>query len=365
MLKISKIQEIIPEKEISLLKKISDMGHEDIRFCTDSETNLKAIIAVHSTKLGPGLGGCRMWNYENTIAALTDVLRLSRGMTYKASITGLNLGGGKAVIIGDATKEKTEKMMESFGQFVNSLNGKYITAEDVGMTTADMEIIKRKTQHVVGTPKSMGGSGDPSVVTAYGVYMGMKGAAQFLWGSDKLNGKKIFIQGVGNVGRNLINYLQKEDAIILINDIKKDKVEEIQKQFNVQILNDAEMFEKKIDIYSPCALGATLNEKTIPKLSCSIIAGAANNQLEKEGVHDIMLKDKNIIYAPDFLINAGGLINVYSELKQFNQDKALQKTEEIYETTISILNKSAKENISSHTAALSIAKDRLRSLSQY
>jgi len=362
MLKFSKIQEIIPKNEISLLKKVSDMGHEDIRFCTDSETNLKAIIAVHNTKLGPGLGGCRMWNYKNNLAALTDVLRLSRGMTYKASITGLNLGGGKAVIIGDSTKDKTEKMMESFGQFVDSLNGQYITAEDVGMTTSDMEIIKRKTSHVVGTPKSMGGSGDPSVVTAYGVYMGMKGSAKFLWGDDNLKGKKIFIQGIGNVGKNLIKYLQKEDAIILINDIKKEKAEEIKKQFNVQILSDEEIFNNKIDIYSPCALGATLNDHTIPKLSCSIVAGAANNQLEKEGIHDIMLKNRKIVYAPDFLINAGGLINVYSELKKLNQDKALQQTEEIYETTISILKKSEKENISSHAAALSIAQERLRSV---
>ena len=192
--------------------------------------------------------------------------------------------------------------------------------------------------------------------------MGMKGAAKFLWGNDKLNGKKIFIQGVGNVGRNLINYLQKEDAIILINDIKKEKIEEMKKQFNVDSLSDEMMFNEKIDIYSPCALGATLNDNTIPKLSCSIVAGAANNQLATEGIHDMMLKNRNIVYAPDFLINAGGLINVYSELKKFNQEKALRKTEEIYETTISILKKSEKENISSHTAALSIAEERLRSI---
>ena len=361
MLKFSKIQEIIPEKEISLLKNISNMGHEDIIYCTDTETNLKAIIAVHSTKLGPGLGGCRMWNYESNLAAINDVLRLSRGMTFKASITGLNLGGGKAVIIGDSSKDKTEKMMESFGEFVESLNGKYITAEDVGMTTSDMEMIKRKTNHVVGTPKSMGGSGDPSVVTAYGVYMGMKGSANFLWNNDNLKGKKILIQGIGNVGKNLIQYLQKEDANIYINDINKEKIEEIKKQYNVSELNDIDMFKEKIDIYSPCALGATLNNNTIPKLTCSIVAGAANNQLEQEGVHDIMLKNRNILYAPDFLINAGGLINVYSELKKFDQEKALNKTEEIYNTTISILDKSKKEDISSHSAALSIAQERLSS----
>ena len=210
MIKISTINEVLPRSEMQLLEKYFYNEHEKILFCNDSKSNLKAIIAVHNTKLGPGLGGCRMWNYQNENEALIDVLRLSRGMTYKASITGLNLGGGKAVIIGNSKTEKTKEMMESFGEFVESLHGKYITAEDVGMTPSDMQIISTKTSHVVGTPKEMGGSGDPSIVTAYGVYMGIKGAAKFRWGNDSLSNKKVFVQGVGKVGSYLVDYLNYE-----------------------------------------------------------------------------------------------------------------------------------------------------------
>lgn len=360
MIKISTINEVLSKNEVKILEEQSYIGHEKILFCNDSKSKLKAIIAVHNTKLGPGLGGCRMWDYKNQNEALIDVLRLSRGMTYKASITGLNLGGGKAVIIGDSKTEKTTEMMESFGEFVESIAGKYITAEDVGMSPEDMKIIKRKTSHVVGTPKEMGGSGDPSIVTAYGVYMGIKGAAKFRWGSDKLEGKKIFVQGIGKVGGYLVEYLQKEGCEITINDIDNEKMENIVKKYGAKIVSQNEMFKQNIDIYAPCALGSTLNDKNIKNLSCEIIAGAANNQLEKEGIHDINLKKKGIIYAPDFLINAGGLINVYSELKNWDQEKALRKTENIYDTTISILSRSKKEDISTHEAALTIAKERLR-----
>jgi len=360
MIKISTISEVLSENEVKLLKKESYTGHEQILFCNDPKSNLKAIIAVHNTKLGPGLGGCRMWNYKNQNEALIDVLRLSRGMTYKASITGLNLGGGKAVIIGDSKTEKTPEMMESFGEFVEYVAGKYITAEDVGMSPNDMKIIRRKTSHVVGTPKDMGGSGDPSIVTAYGVYMGIKGAAKFRWGSDQLANKKVFVQGIGKVGGYLLEYLKKEGCEITINDIDKEKMSNIAQKSNVKIISTDEMFKQKTDIYAPCALGATLNDKNIENLSCEIIAGAANNQLETEGVHDIQLKKKGILYAPDFLINAGGLINVYSELKNWDQEKTLKKTENIYDTTISILSRSKKEDISTHKAALSIAKERLR-----
>ena len=359
MIKISTISEVLSKNEVELLEKESYTNHEKILFCNDTKSNLKAIIAVHNTKLGPGLGGCRMWNYKNQREALIDVLRLSRGMTYKASITGLNLGGGKAVIIGDSKTEKTKEMMESFGEFVESLAGKYITAEDVGMSPNDMKIISKKTSHVVGTPKEMGGSGDPSIVTAYGVYMGIKGAAKFRWGNDQLKNKKIFVQGIGKVGGYLVEYLKKEGCEITINDIDNEKMEHIVKKHGVKIIPTNQMFQQDLDIYAPCALGATLNDKNIENLSCEIIAGAANNQLEKEGVHDIKLKKKGILYAPDFLINAGGLINVYSELKNWNQEKTLKKTENIYDTTISILSRSSAEDISTHKAALSIAKERL------
>ena len=360
MIKISTINEVLSKNEVKILEKESYSSHEQILFCNDPKSNLKAIIAVHNTKLGPGLGGCRMWNYQNQNEALIDVLRLSRGMTYKASITGLNLGGGKAVIIGDSKTEKTTEMMESFGEFVEHVAGKYITAEDVGMSPNDMKIIKRKTSHVVGTPKDMGGSGDPSIVTAYGVYMGIKGAAKFRWGSDQLTNKKVFVQGVGKVGGYLIEYLKKEGCEITINDIDREKMSTVAQKSNVKIISTDEMFKQNMDIYAPCALGATLNDKNIESLSCEIIAGAANNQLEKEGIHDVKLKKKGILYAPDFLINAGGLINVYSELKNWNQEKTLKKTENIYDTTISILSRSKKEDISTHKAALSIAKERLR-----
>ena len=359
MIEISTINEFISRNEIQVMDRSSFEGHEKILFCNDPKTNLKAIIAVHNTKLGPGLGGCRMWNYKNEKEALNDVLRLSRGMTYKASITGLNLGGGKAVIIGDSKTEKTKQMMESFGEFVETLSGKYITAEDVGMSPDDMKIISNKTTHVVGTPKEMGGSGDPSVVTAYGVYMGIKGAAKYRWGSDKLENKRVFVQGVGKVGGFLIEYLKKDGCDIIIHDIDQKKMFDVAKKFDTKITNENEMFKQQIDIYSPCALGATLNDKNISELSCEIIAGAANNQLEKEGIHDIALKKKNILYAPDFLINAGGLINVYSELKNWKQEKALKKTENIYDTTISILSRSEKDRTSTHNAALSIAQERL------
>ena len=360
MIKTSTIKEALSKNEVKLLNKESYVGHEKILFCHDPKTNLKAIIAVHNTKLGPGLGGCRMWNYKNQTEALIDVLRLSRGMTYKASITGLNLGGGKAVIIGDSKTEKTNQMMEAFGEFVESVEGKYITAEDVGMSPIDMKIISSKTSHVVGTPKEMGGSGDPSIVTAYGVYMGIKGSAKFRWGNDNLLNKKVFVQGVGKVGGYLVDYLAKEGCEISINDIDENKMKEVVKKHNnVRIISKDDMFTQNVDIYAPCALGATLNSKNIESLSCDIIAGAANNQLEKEGVHDLLLQKKGILYAPDFLINAGGLINVYSELKNWNQEKTLQKTENIYDTTISILSRSKKEEISTHQAALSIARERL------
>ena len=359
MIKISTINEAISNNEVQVLDSSIYNGHEKILFCKDTSTNLKAIIAVHSTKLGPGLGGCRMWDYKNQNEALNDVLRLSRGMTYKASITGLNLGGGKAVIIGDSKKDKTKELMESFGEFVESLGGKYITAEDVGMSPSDMKDIRKKTSHVVGTPKEMGGSGDPSIVTAYGVYMGIKGSAKFRWGNDNLQNKKVFVQGVGKVGGFLIDYLKKDGCEIIINDIDIEKMSEIASNKNVNIVSENEMFNKSYDIYAPCALGATLNDENIEALKCEIIAGGANNQLEKEGFHDVLLKKKNILYAPDFLINAGGLINVYSELKKWDKEKTLRMTENIYDTTISILKRSEKEDISTHKAALSIAKERL------
>jgi leucine dehydrogenase len=346
---------------VQIMKMMTDMSHEQVVFCQDKETGLKAIIAIHDTTLGPALGGTRMWNYENESDALKDVLRLSRGMTFKAAITGLSLGGGKAVIIGDARTQKNQALMRKFGEFVNGLSGRYITAEDVGMSTIDMEYVKMETNHVTGIPVEMGGSGDPSPVTAYGVYMGMKASAKFKWGSDNLSGKKVLVQGVGHVGENVVKHLTEDGAIVLINDINEDNLKRVSEKYNCEIVLGSSVYDLDIDIYSPCALGATLNDETIPLLKCEIVAGAANNQLEEELKHGQALKDLNIVYAPDFLINAGGLINVYSELSVYNRERALEQTRKIYDTTLQILIKAESENITTHDAALQLAKERIAS----
>ncbi|MDQ3191581.1 MAG: leucine dehydrogenase [Bacteroidota bacterium] len=336
--------------------------HEQVVFCQDQATGLKAIIAIHNTVLGPSLGGTRMWRYENETAALNDVLRLSRGMTYKASITGLNLGGGKAVIIGDSRKDKSEALMRRFGKFVNSLGGKYITAEDVGISTRDMEFVNMETEHVSGLPESMGGSGDPSPVTAYGVYMGMKAAAQVKWGSDSLAGKKVGVQGIGHVGESLVEYLSKENAKVFVCDIYEDSLKNVVSKFNAQVVSVDEFYDIDMDIYAPCALGATVNNETLGRLKCSIIAGAANNQLADEDIHGALVMKKGILYAPDFLINAGGLINVYSELEGYNRDRSMKRAENIYHTTLDIFKMSKEENIPTYQAANRLAEQRIASM---
>ena len=354
--------------EIKELKKagtgvfgaVSELGHEQVVFCHDEATGLKAIIAIHNTTLGPALGGTRMWNYATEQEALTDVLRLSRGMTYKAAISGLNLGGGKAVIIGDAKTMKSEALMRRFGKFVQSLGGKYYTAEDVNMKTSDMEYISNETKFVTGLPEAMGGGGDPSPVTAYGVYMGMKATAKKVYGSDSLAGKRVGVQGIGQVGMHLVEYLVKENAKVFITDINEEKVESVAAKFGVIPVPQNEIYSLDMDIYAPCALGATLNDETIPKLKCAMIAGAANNQLKDELRNGYMLVDRNITYAPDFLINAGGLINVYSEYTgNYNRNRAYQQAEKIYDTCLNILTLAEREKITSQEAAIQLAEKRI------
>ncbi|MFN3839557.1 MAG: Glu/Leu/Phe/Val dehydrogenase dimerization domain-containing protein [Cyclobacteriaceae bacterium] len=343
-----------------LFTSLSTLGHEQVVFCHDDATGLKAIIAIHNTTLGPALGGTRMWNYATEQEALTDVLRLSRGMTFKASISGLNLGGGKAVIIGDAKTMKTEAFLRRFGKFVNSLGGKYITAEDVNMKTADMEFIAMETKHVTGLPESAGGGGDPSPVTAYGTYLGMKASAKKVFGSDSLSGKKVAVQGVGQVGMHLVEYLVKENAVVYISDISEEKVKAVAGKYGVKAVSQEAIYDLDVDVYAPCALGATLDDSTIPKLKCSIIAGAANNQLKDEVKHGYMLMDRSITYAPDFLINAGGLINVYNEhLGNYNRQRVFEQAERIYSTCLAIFDLASKEKINTQEAAIKIAEKRI------
>jgi leucine dehydrogenase len=332
--------------------------HEQIVFCHDKDTGLKAIIGIHNTVLGPALGGTRMWKYTNEWEALNDVLRLSRGMTYKSAISGLNLGGGKAVIIGDAKTDKTPEMMVKFGQFIHSLSGKYITAEDVGTTTPDMDLIRDVTPYVTGISEARGGSGNPSPVTAYGVYMGMKAAAKQQFGSDSLAGKKVLVQGTGHVGETLIDYITKEGGIVFISDINEAKMQEVSAKYGATIYS-GDIYSADVDIYAPCALGATVNDETINKLKAKVIAGAANNQLANEVVHGKMLQEKGILYAPDFLINAGGIINVYAEIVKYDKAEAMRRTENIYNTTLEIFNFAAANGITTQQAAMSIAQKRI------
>lgn len=346
----------------TLFDPMSTFGHEQVVFCHDHETGLKAIIAIHNTVLGPALGGTRMWKYDNESEALRDVLRLSRGMSFKASISGLNLGGGKAVIIGDSKKDKSEALFRRFGKFVDSLSGKYITAEDVGTSTKDMEYVKMETDHVTGLPESMGGGGDPSPVTAYGVFMGLKAAAKHAWGNDNLTGKKVVVQGVGHVGENLVKHLTKEGAKVYIIDLNQDALKRVASETKAEVLTNLDFYGMDMDIYAPCALGATLNSENIARLKCSVIAGAANNQLAEETIHGQMLMDKGITYAPDFLINAGGLINVYSELIGYNRERALQQTEKIYDFTLNIMQNAAAQKIPTYLAANRMAEKRIQDI---
>ena len=349
----------------SPLVQMETMGHEQVLFCSDPSTGLKAIIGIHNTVLGPALGGTRMWSYASEADALTDVLRLSRGMTYKAAISGLNLGGGKAVIIGDSRKIKDEALMRRFGLFVESLGGKYITAEDVGMTTKDMEYIHMETDHVVGIPETLGGGGDPSPVTAYGVYMGMKASAKKLYGSESLGGKQILVQGAGNVGGYLVDHLVNEGANVMIADIYEDNIKKVvDRNPNVSVVDAGDVFAQEMDIYAPCALGATINDESIARMKCRIIAGAANNQLANEAQHGQMLLEKGIIYAPDFLINAGGLINCYSELEGYNRERAMDQAEQIFDTTMTVLNKSESEGKPTYQIANQMAEDRINKIAQ-
>ena len=346
----------------SIMSLLSEMGHEQVVFCNDKETGLQAIIGVHNTVLGPALGGTRMWQYASDYDALIDVLRLSRGMTYKAAVAGLNLGGGKAVIIGDAKTQKTEPYLRRFGKFVESLGGRYITAEDVNMKTRDMEYIAMESTHVTGLPSHSGGSGDPSPVTAFGTYVGIKAMAKKAYGSESLEGKKIWVQGVGQVGMFLTEQLRKENAKVFISDIDQEKLKTVATNTGAEVLTE-EGYGMDFDIYAPCALGATLNDETIPQLKVDIVAGAANNQLKRELIHGKALVNKGILYAPDFVINAGGLINVYLEhRKEYNRERAYGMAEKIYDNCMAVVNMAEEKLITPQEAAIEVGNARIEAV---
>ena len=333
--------------------------HEQVAYCFDKTTGLKAIIAIHNTVLGPSLGGTRMWMYKDEDEALTDVLRLSRGMTYKASVAGLSLGGGKAVIIGDPNKDKTREMLLAYGRFIEGLAGRYITSKDVGTTVEDLAIIRTTTKYVTGVEPAHGGSGDPSPMTGYGVYVGIKACLKEMTGSDSLSGKTVAVQGAGSVALYLCEHLAKEKARIVITDIDPEKVQAVVRKYGASSVPPDRIYDVEADIFSPCAMGAIVNDKTIPRFKFSIIAGGANNQLSDESQHGRKLLKRGILYAPDYVINAGGLINVADELNGYSFDRARKKTSRIYDTLLEIFSIAKKENISTHEASNRLAENRI------
>lgn len=328
--------------------------HEQIVFCRDVDSGLKAIICVHNTNLGPAVGGCRMWDYNSDEGALIDALRLSRGMTYKNAMAGLKMGGGKSVIIGNSKTMKSEELFRAFGRFVEKLSGKYITAEDVGINPNDMAIVNKETNYVLGLE---GKSGDPSPVTAYGVYKGIKAAAKHKFGSDDLNGRKISVQGLGHVGYYLCKHLHEEGAKLFVTDISKESIERVVSEFNATAVGIDDIYGLDVDIYAPCALGAVINDNTLPQIKASIIAGAANNQLAEDRHGDILLS-KGILYAPDYVINAGGIINVSFE-ENYNRDAALTKVDEIYGTLTEVFEASKLSGRPTNVIADELARQRV------
>lgn len=348
---------------MSVFEHIDGDGYEQIVYCSDDSSGLKAIIAIHSTALGPALGGTRFYPYPTEQEALVDVLRLSKGMTYKAAAAGLDLGGGKAVIIGDPRRIKSEELLRAYGRFVETLGGRYITAEDVGTALEDMDTVRRESRWVTGCSKTYGGSGDPSPVTAYGVLQGIKACAVEVFGDASLKGRTVALQGVGKVGHALCGYLVDEGADVTIADIDVDNLAKAVGDFGVKTTPLDTVHAQECDIFAPCALGGGINDDTISELRCKVIAGAANNQLAREE-HGDKLRDMGILYAPDFVINAGGLINVEDELRGYDRERALQKVDGIFKALQLIFSLSRERNISTARAAIEYAEDRVRKVSR-
>jgi leucine dehydrogenase len=340
---------------MKLFDTLAEMGHEEVVMCSDPSIGYRGILAVHSTKLGPALGGTRFWQYATDEEAIIDALRLSRGMTYKNAVAGLKLGGGKSIIIGDNKTTDREKLFRAHGRFVESLGGRYITAEDVGTSTRDMDYVHMETNHVAGLA---GKSGDPSPVTAHGVFRAVQASANWVWGSDSLEGKTVTIQGCGSVGTYLAKELHQAGAKLIVSDIDSAKTARVAKLTGARVVQGDDIFSADADIFSPCALGGIINDTTIPKLKVRIVAGGANNQLLEER-HGEELMRRGILYAPDYVANAGGVINVYGEVAGWDAQKALDKADDIYDTVLKVFELAEKMNIPKYEAADRLAEQRL------
>ncbi|MGE8037779.1 leucine dehydrogenase [Lysinibacillus sp. KCTC 33748] len=348
---------------MEIFKYMEKYDYEQLVFCQDEASGLKAIIAIHDTTLGPALGGARMWTYASEENAIEDALRLARGMTYKNAAAGLNLGGGKTVIIGDPFKDKNEEMFRALGRFIQGLNGRYITAEDVGTTVTDMDLMHEETNYVTGISPAFGSSGNPSPVTAYGVYLGMKAAAKEAFGSDSLEGRTISVQGLGNVAYKLCEYLHNEGAKLVVTDINQAAIDRVVNDFDATAVAPEEIYSQEVDIFAPCALGAILNDETIPQLKAKVIAGSANNQLQ-DSRHGDYLHELEIVYAPDYVINAGGVINVADELYGYNRERAMKRVEGIYDSLEKIFAISKRDGIPTYVAANRLAEERIARVSK-
>lgn len=338
--------------------EMQSWGHEQVLFSHEPSCGYFGIIAIHDTTLGPALGGTRVWQYESTDAAIRDVLRLARGMTYKSAVAGLNLGGGKAIIIADPNRADRESLFRAHGRFVETLGGRYITAEDVGTSPTDMEFVKRETRHVAGL---LNLSGDPSPVTSYGVYVGMKAAAKAKWGKDSLAGKTIAVQGAGKVAWYLMEHLKAEGARLVVTDINEEKVRRAVDELGATAVAPEAIFDVQADIFAPCALGGIINDDTLARLKCGVIAGGANNQLA-ETRHGHELEKRGMLYAPDYVINGGGVINVYGELQGWTMDRAKRKAQEIYDTILRVFAIAERDGVPSFEAADRLAEERIRSV---
>jgi leucine dehydrogenase len=333
-------------------------GYEEVYRATDRRTGLLAFLAVHDTTLGPALGGCRMWHYSREQDAITDALRLSKGMTYKSAVAGTGLGGGKAVIIGDPKTQKTPELFRAMGRFVNTVGGRYTTAEDVGTSVPDMVYVREETKHVSGLPRDMGGSGDPSPYTALGVFKGLLAAVGAVFDSEDLSGRKVAIQGIGNVGYNLGKQLREVGAELVITDVAEERLKQAADELQAEVVAPREIYSVECDVFAPCALGAILNDRTIPELKCKVVAGGANNQLAEDRHGEALLK-RGILYAPDFVINAGGIINVSVEFVKggYDEQKSLERVNNIYNAIKDIIRTSREQEIPTSQAAVVLAEE--------
>ncbi|MDH2393234.1 Glu/Leu/Phe/Val dehydrogenase dimerization domain-containing protein [Streptomyces sp. HNM0663] len=336
-------------------------GHEQVVLCQDRTSGLKAVIAVHSTALGPALGGTRFYPYASEEEAVADALNLSRGMSYKNALAGLDHGGGKAVIIGDPEKIKTEQLLLAYGRFVDSLGGRYVTACDVGTYVADMDVVTRESRWVTGRSPENGGAGDSSVLTAYGVFQGMRASAQHLWGAPTLSGRRVGVAGVGKVGHHLVDHLVADGATVVITDVREESVRRILDRHPQVVAvadSDALIRTEGLDVYAPCALGGGLNDQTVPALTASVVCGAANNQLAHPGVEKD-LEERGILYAPDYVVNSGGVIQVADELHGFDFDRCKAKASKIFDTTLAIFAHAKEDGVPPAAAADRLAEQRM------